>query len=138
GPGTVLAGPGAADYAADGILTNVNVAMFNLTESPTGVFATGAPADLDARIASGSKFFGAANTDLDSAQSDIDLSVGKLHLAQTDQDWNGIKNLEISLDSATSFRDIRLENFADVRLKIGDVPPDPGAQVQAFDVGLLG
>ena len=137
--GTVLAGPAAADYAADGILSNGNVAMFDLTETPTGVFATAAPADLETRIASSAPLFGAANSALDPAHSDIDLSVGKLHLAQTDHDWNGIKNLEISLDSATSFRDIRLENFVDTRLRIGDLDPDPGnPQGAVFDVQLLG
>ena len=137
--GTVLAGPAAADYAADGILSNGNVAMFDLTESPTGVFATAAAGDLETRIATHAPLFGAANTDLDPAHSDIDVAAGRLHLAQTDHDWNGIKNLEISLDSATSLRDIRLENFVDMRLKIGDLDPEPSIpQGAVFNIQLLG
>ena len=120
GPDTALAGPGAADYAADGVLASANIAMFNLTETSPGLFASDAPADLSSRIAAHARFFGTADTDLDPAHSEIDLAAGKLHLAQTDRDWNGIKNLEISLDTGTSFRDIRLEDFVDVRLRIGD------------------
>ena len=44
GPGTALADAAAADYLTDGTLQNVNLAMFNLTESSPGTFATGAPA----------------------------------------------------------------------------------------------
>ena len=126
GAATALAGGAAADYASDGVLMNAKLAMFDLSEAPSGTFDTAAPTVLQGLLGAGSPLFAAANTRLDPSHGGIVLDPGvpivTIDLAQRDADWNGIKNLELRLDQDASARDIRIENFVDVRLQFGDDP----------------
>ena len=137
-------GAAQADYAADGVRKTAQVAMFDVSQTGAGAFTASAASAVNTletqHTDGGNKMFAGNDSKLDTAKSDVDLASGKLWLALSDKNWNGIKNLEIALDSNATFRDIRLENFVDTRLKLGDDACDVVAKrcFDTFDVRLIG
>jgi hypothetical protein len=60
---------------------------------------------------------------------------GMLDFDLADRDWNSIKNLELSIDSAdlAGLEQITLRNIVDVRVKLGDTAAPPPREKGAFD-----
>ena len=128
-----------ADYA-DGVRKDATTALFDISQTAGGAFTPGGAGGAAAADAldAGGPLFGNASSQV--ATSVINEVSGELTLTQSDANWNGIKNLEIMLDSNSTFRDIYLENFVDTRLKIGDDACALTVQRQPdiFDVAMVG
>ncbi len=91
-----------------------------------------------AALGTATPLFAAAATTLLSAN---DVAGDTIHLAQTDANWNGIKNLEIEIGTDSGFTRVEIENIVDTRLRIGDDPCAPVADeptAEGFVVELLG
>jgi hypothetical protein len=63
------------------------------------------------------------------------FAFGTLACGLADRDWNSVKNLELSLDSAdlAGLEQITLRNIVDVRVKLGDTAAPPPREEGAFD-----
>ncbi len=75
------------------------------------------------------------------AQVGGDVSTNALVVSMNEQDWNDIKNVEVFIDPATSaLRTVKLDNFVDVRVKIGGagtcVTPDEPGKTDGYQVEL--
>jgi hypothetical protein len=118
--------------AASAFNANANVEQVNGTTARHSLdFINGgtyAGSGLEGNLADGRVFSnggGATNPSVAGGFAD-----GVLSMSLANRDWNGIKNLEILIDSEdlAGLSGIAIRNFVDVRIKLGDVDVAPSCQ----------
>lgn len=118
--------------AASAFNANANVEQVNGTTSRHSLdFISGgtyAGSGLEANLADGRVFSGSAGNSNPTVTGGF--ADGVLSMSLANRDWNGVKNLEILIDSEdlAGLSAIAIRNVVDVRIKLGDTDVTPNCQ----------
>ncbi|WP_291298085.1 hypothetical protein [Elioraea sp.] len=127
GFGGSLGGTSAFDGGPEGFVNGTG-SLFDLSGGPSAALVTAATAGRALTTSGGASFTAGPVLDTFSVGPDA------LVIALEDSDWNAIKNLELVLRTDDLVEKVTIENFVDVRLKLGDGIKTPSGRTYEVEV----